>query len=103
MSERIDIVLRMLAGDHRSLTSVRDPEQGRRTHLADSLTGLEVEALRSADAICDVGAGAGFPGLVIADELPGAQVDLVESVARKCAFMREAIAASGIANARVVE
>ena len=103
MSDRIDVVLRLLASDHRSLSSVRDPQQGRRTHVADSLTGLEVEALRSAGSICDVGAGAGFPGLVLADELPEARVDLIESVTRKCEFMREAIAAAGFANARVIE
>jgi 16S rRNA (guanine527-N7)-methyltransferase len=71
--------------------------------VADSLTGLEVAALRAAGSLCDIGAGAGFPGLVLADELPAAQVDLVESVSRKCDFMREAIAASGIENARVVQ
>jgi 16S rRNA (guanine527-N7)-methyltransferase len=103
VSERIDIVLEMLAADHRSLSSVRDPAQGRQTHVADSLTGLEVEGLRAARTICDIGAGAGFPGLVLADELPEARVDLVESVSRKCEFMREAIARSGIANARVLE
>lgn len=93
----------MLAADHRSLSSVRDPQQGRRTHVADSITGLEVAGLRRAAKICDIGAGAGFPGLVIADALPEAQVDLVESVSRKCEFMREAIAAAGFDNTRVIE
>jgi 16S rRNA (guanine527-N7)-methyltransferase len=103
LSERIEAVLRKLASDHRSLSSIRDPEQGRATHVADSLTGLEVPELPGADSICDIGAGAGFPGFVLADELPGAQVDLVESVSRKCAFMREAIEEAGFTNARVIE
>lgn len=34
--------------------------------------------------------------------LPQAQVDLIESVGRKCDFMRRAIDAAGIANARVL-
>ncbi len=71
--------------------------------MADSLSGLEVPALADARAICDIGAGAGFPGLVLADALPESRVDLVESVSRKCAFMREAIAEAGIDNARVIE
>ncbi|MEO8813157.1 MAG: 16S rRNA (guanine(527)-N(7))-methyltransferase RsmG [Caulobacteraceae bacterium] len=44
----------------------------------------------------DLGAGAGFPGLILAILLkgaPGARVHLVESVAKKCRFLAEAAAA----------
>jgi 16S rRNA (guanine527-N7)-methyltransferase len=71
-------------------------------HLADSLTGLEVEALAGADRIADLGAGAGFPGLVLAAALPAARVDLIESLGRRCEFMERAIARAGIGNASVV-
>jgi 16S rRNA (guanine527-N7)-methyltransferase len=71
-------------------------------HVADSLTGLEFEALRRAPTIADVGSGAGFPGLVLAVALPHTQVDLIESVGRKCDFIQRAIDDAGIANARVV-
>ncbi|MFI4989239.1 MAG: 16S rRNA (guanine(527)-N(7))-methyltransferase RsmG, partial [Alphaproteobacteria bacterium] len=40
--------------------------------------------------LVDLGSGAGFPGLVLA-LLGAGEVDLVESDARKCAFLREAI------------
>jgi 16S rRNA (guanine527-N7)-methyltransferase len=39
---------------------------------------------------------------VLAVALPGAQVDLVESVGRKCAFMQRAVDEAGIPNARVL-
>jgi 16S rRNA (guanine527-N7)-methyltransferase len=39
---------------------------------------------------------------VLAVALPNAQVDLIESVGRKCDFIQRAIDAAGIANARVV-
>jgi 16S rRNA (guanine527-N7)-methyltransferase len=39
---------------------------------------------------------------VLAVALPAAQVDLVESVGRKCDFIRRAIEAGGIVNARVI-
>ena len=81
---------------------MRDPEQAWRVHVADSLTGLEVEALRAARRIADLGAGAGFPGLPLAVALPEGQVDLIESTGRKCEFIRQAIERAGIANARVV-
>jgi 16S rRNA (guanine527-N7)-methyltransferase len=95
-------VLELLAADPRSLSSVRDPAEAWRAHVADSLTGLEVTALRSARAIADVGSGAGFPGLVLAVALPAARVDLIESVTRKCDFVRDAAARAGIENVRVI-
>jgi 16S rRNA (guanine527-N7)-methyltransferase len=71
-------------------------------HVVDSLTGLEVTELREARRIADVGAGAGFPGLVLAVALPHARIDLVESVGRKCEFMRRAVETAGIDNAEVL-
>jgi 16S rRNA (guanine527-N7)-methyltransferase len=65
-------------------TTVRDPVEALDVHVADSLAGLEVSDLRAAGRIADLGAGAGFPGLVLAAALPAAQVDLVESARRKC-------------------
>lgn len=95
-------MLELLAADPRSLTSVRDPQEAWRAHVADSLTGLEVPELRAAGAIGDIGAGAGFPGLVLAVALPDARVDLIESVTRKCDFMRAAATEAGLENVRVV-
>jgi 16S rRNA (guanine527-N7)-methyltransferase len=81
---------------------VRDPGEAWRAHVADSLTGLEISALHSARAIADVGSGAGFPGLVLAVALPAAHVDLIESVTRKCDFLRDASARAGIENVSVI-
>ncbi len=54
--------------------------------------------------VADLGSGAGFPGLVLAIMTP-ARVHLVESNARKCAFLREAARVTetdvGIHNARI--
>lgn len=95
-------VLEMLAVERASVSSVTEPERAWKVHVADSLTGLEVSGLREASRIADIGSGAGFPGLVLAVALPRAQVDLIESVGRKCEFIRRAIEAAGIANARVI-
>jgi 16S rRNA (guanine527-N7)-methyltransferase len=98
--ERLRAVLELLAQERASVSSVVD-ERAWKVHVLDSLTGLEVDELRVARRIGDVGAGAGFPGLVLAVAMPDAEVDLIESVGRKCEFMRNAIAAAGIANATV--
>jgi 16S rRNA (guanine527-N7)-methyltransferase len=94
-------VLELLREDPASLSSITG-ERAWRVHVLDSLTGLEVPELAAAKRIADVGAGAGFPGLVLAVALPGAEVDLIESIARKCGFIERAAAAAGIANASVV-
>lgn len=83
-------------------TTVTDPREGIDVHIADSLVGLEVDAIRRARRIADLGAGAGFPGLVLAAVLPEARVDLVESVGKKCTYMALAAERAGIANAHPV-
>jgi 16S rRNA (guanine527-N7)-methyltransferase len=52
--------------------------------------------------IADLGAGAGLPGLVLAAVLPCARVFLIESVRRKCEFLRRAVGAMGLENVEVV-
>jgi 16S rRNA (guanine527-N7)-methyltransferase len=100
--EALGKVLELLAEERASVSSVVD-ERAWRVHVADSLTGLEVAELAAARRIADVGAGAGFPGLALAVALADVEVDLVESITRKCAFMRRAIEAAGIANATVLD
>ncbi|HVD41185.1 MAG TPA: 16S rRNA (guanine(527)-N(7))-methyltransferase RsmG [Solirubrobacterales bacterium] len=97
----LEKVLELLAEERASVSSVVD-ERAWQVHVADSLTGLEAPELREAKRIADIGAGAGFPGIVLAVALPGAQIDLIESVGRKCEFMRRAIAVAGITNANVL-
>ncbi len=71
-------------------------------HVADSLAGLDIEEVRAAGVIADLGSGAGFPGLVLAIALPQARVVLVESVGKKAEFLVEAAEELGIDNVEVV-
>jgi len=65
-------------------------------HIADS---LQLQALApGAKVWVDLGSGGGFPGVVLActlAETPGAEVHLVERIAKKAAFLREAIRVTG--------
>jgi 16S rRNA (guanine527-N7)-methyltransferase len=83
-------------------TSVHDPAEGARVHVADSLAGLDVPELAGARVVADLGSGGGLPGLVLAAALPRARVVLIESVGRKCEFLRGAAEAMGLENAEVV-
>jgi 16S rRNA (guanine527-N7)-methyltransferase len=100
--ETLRLVLELLARERSAPSAVRAPDEAWRVHVADSLSGLEVEGLRGAQRIADLGAGAGFPGLPLAVARPEARVDLIESLGGRCEFMRRAISRAAIANARVV-
>jgi 16S rRNA (guanine527-N7)-methyltransferase len=97
----LDQLLRLLA-EPRAPISASTVGRAREVHIADSLSGLELEPIRSAGRIADLGSGAGLPGLVLAAALPEARVDLVESTERKCEFLRAAIERMRLENAKVV-
>lgn len=98
----IGAVLHQLETDPAAPTTVADRETAMRVHVADSLAGLDFAELGDARRICDLGAGAGFPGLVLAAALPDARVELLEATGRKCEFMRRAIDRAGLRNTAVV-
>lgn len=99
----LESVLELLAEERASVSSITTPARAWRVHVVDSLTGLEVDQLASAHRIADIGSGAGFPGLVLAVALPRSQIDLIESIGRKCEFIQRAIDVAEIANANVVD
>jgi 16S rRNA (guanine527-N7)-methyltransferase len=100
--DQLGSILAALALDELAPTTVREPAHALDVHLADSLVALELEAVREATKIADIGAGAGFPGLPLAVALPTAGVRLVESQARKCGFIEGVVTGSGMMNAKVV-
>ena len=99
--QQLATVLELLERDEHAPTAIRDPEEAARAHIADSLAALELEVVRDARRIADLGSGAGFPGLALAVALPHAQVSLVESQRRKCEFLERVCAAAEIENASV--
>lgn len=65
-------------------------------HISDSLQLLDLAP--NARQWLDFGSGGGFPGVVLAcamAEHPGASVQLVERIAKKAAFLREALRVTG--------
>jgi 16S rRNA (guanine527-N7)-methyltransferase len=95
-------LLDVLHEDPTAPTTVRDPAVAVDAHVADALVALELDRVRAARRIADLGAGAGFPGLVLAAALPEATVALVEANGRKCAFLERAAKQMGLANVEVV-
>jgi 16S rRNA (guanine527-N7)-methyltransferase len=100
--ERLRELHRLLVEDPLAPTAVRDPAKVIDDHLADALVALDLEVVRRAGGLADLGSGAGVPGLPLAIALPDATVALVDSAARKTAFLERAVAACEVTNARVV-
>ena len=105
LPERAESALRtlvsLLATDPAAPTGVRGERTVLDDHLADSLVALELDEVRSAREVADIGSGAGLPGLVLAAALPEASVWLIESSGRKCAYLERARIACGLDNAYV--
>lgn len=100
--EGLAALLMALAAEPAAPTSVTDPVEAVDTHVADGLSGLAIPDLVDATLVADIGAGAGFPGLVLAAALPAARVDLIESTARKCEVIARLAGEAGIANAAAI-
>lgn len=100
--EPLERLLELLRDDPAAPTTVRDPAAAVDAHVADALVALDLDRTRGARRIADIGAGAGFPGLVLAVALPAAEVALVEANRRKCAFLERAVEEMGLLNVEVV-
>ena len=98
----LERLLELVHADPAAPTTVRDPAAAVDAHVADALVALEFDRVREARRIADLGAGAGFPGLVLAAALPDATVALVEATGRKCAFLELAVEAMGLGNVEIV-
>lgn len=99
---KLQAILAHLAEDQHAPTALRDPRIAVEAHLADSLAGLDIPMLFAAGRIVDLGSGAGFPGLPLAVALPRSHVALLESQARKCAFLQRLASAVALPNVEIV-
>jgi len=100
--EQLELVLRMLDADEHAPTAVREPARAANIHLNDSLSALELETVRRARRVADLGSGAGFPGIVLAVAVPDAEVSLIESQRRRCEFLQRVCDFAKVENARVI-
>lgn len=80
-----------------NLTSITEPSKVAELHILDSLA--VAPHLPERARVLDVGAGAGFPGLVVAIARPDTEWTLVDRTEKKVAFMRTVIARQPLTNA----
>ncbi len=79
-----------------NLTAITNPDEVEIKHFLDSLSLLGYLDIASGSYLADVGAGAGFPGLVLKIARPDLQVTLIESVGKKTSFLSHMIELLGL-------
>jgi 16S rRNA (guanine527-N7)-methyltransferase len=87
-----------------NLTAIREPERMIGLHILDSLSVLSQVGVSG--HVLDVGTGGGLPGIPLAIVLgvsaPDVKITMLDTIAKKTTFVRQAIGELGIANADVV-
>ena len=91
--KKLDIYYKLLVeyNNKFNLTRIIDEEDVYLKHFYDSLTINKVIDLKNINSLCDIGTGAGFPGLVIAIMYPNINVTLVDSLNKRIMFLEEVI------------
>ena len=79
-----------------NLTAIRDPAAVATAHVVDSLAALPWLRARHPGRVLDLGSGGGYPGLPLAAALPGSTFTLAEPIAKKAAFLRAVVEATGL-------
>lgn len=83
-----------------NLTAITNREDINEKHFYDSL--LLYPFVKNKYSLCDVGTGAGFPGLALAIVMPSCDITLLEPTLKRCNFLMEVIEDLGLKNVTVV-
>lgn len=74
-----------------NLTSITKKEDVYLKHFYDSLTLIKAVNLNVNLSLCDIGTGAGFPGLVLKICFPNLKITLVDSLSKRVDFLKKVI------------
>lgn len=74
-----------------NLTRITEKEDVYLKHFYDSLTITKVIDLNNVDSLCDVGTGAGFPGIVLKIMYPNLKITLIDSLQKRVNYLNEII------------
>jgi len=81
---------------HMNLTGITEESDVYLKHFYDSLTLEKAIHLEKMHTLCDIGTGAGFPGLVLKIVFPNLKVTLVDSLNKRILFLQDVIQELGL-------
>ena len=104
-SDRLGLAVRyteLLATDGvvRGLIGPREAPKLWERHVLNS--AVLAEAIPQGVSVCDIGTGAGLPGIVVAIARPDLRMTLVEPLLRRTTFLEEVVTELGLDRVRVV-
>lgn len=87
--EKLDKFYRLMIewNEKINLTRITNEEDVYLKHFYDSLTLNMVVNLNEVDTLCDVGTGAGFPGIVLKIVFPNLRVTLIDSLQKRVNYL----------------
>lgn len=74
-----------------NLTAITEKNQVYLKHFYDSLTLSKIINLKEQESFCDIGTGAGFPGIIIKIFYPHLHITLVEALEKRTKFLKYVI------------
>ena len=74
-----------------NLTRITEKEDVYLKHFYDSLTITKVINLNEVETLCDIGTGAGFPGVVLKIMYPNLKITLVDALQKRVNYLNEII------------
>ena len=85
-----------------NLTGITDKNEFYLKHYYDSLTINKIINLNNIESLCDIGSGAGFPGIVLKIIFPNLKITLVDSLNKRIIFLKEVINKLNLKNIEAV-
>lgn len=85
-----------------NLTGIVEKEEVYLKHFYDSLTIVKSIDLNKINNLCDIGTGAGFPGLVLKIVFPQLKVVLLDSLNKRVDFLNDVINTLNLKNIEVI-
>lgn len=85
-----------------NLTRITTKEEVYLKHFYDSLTISKVVNLSNINTLCDVGTGAGFPGIILKIVYPNLNVTLIDSLRKRVNYLNEIIKELELENIKAI-
>lgn len=85
-----------------NLTRITKKEDVYLKHFYDSLTLIKTIDLTQGLSLCDVGTGAGFPGIVLKIVFPNLKITLIDSLQKRINYLNEVIKELNLQNIEAI-